>query len=149
MSKPMKLYLLLFIFFSTSVFAEPKTTAELLRGQLFIDPAKTGEVIVSSWEGGSWKEKGLAGKYRFQVTEAGNGANKLYIQWLKDDGEIAYSMSVRELNQRPEYSFNLPECKSDISCKTAELTATHSYEKHEQTFLLQFPNLGKYQVKPQ
>lgn len=143
------LLLLTPLFFSPCLCAEPKTTAELLRGQLFIDPAKTGETIVEAWEGGNWKEKGLGGKYKFQITDAGNGANKLYVQWLKADGEVAYSMSVRELNQRPEYSFTLPLCKSDSSCQSIELRATHFYEKYDQTFLFSFPSLGKYSVKTQ
>lgn len=142
-------YLSLFftsIVFSNLAFAEPKTTAELLRGQLFVDPEKTEESIVETWKGGAWKEKGLSGSYRFITTKAGNGANKLYVQWINAEGETAYSMSIRELNERPEYQFVLPDCAGNVNCNTVVLNVQHTYEKHKQKFVLEFPKLGKYKL---
>ncbi len=128
---------------SSSGFAQTHSTDDWARQEAFVNPRAIGEKEVESWEGGSWKEKGLRGSYRFIITQVKPGVEKLYVQWLVANKEIAYSMSIKEFNVRPEYDIQLPECKTD-NCSELSVKVVHAYEKSPQEFALTLQGLGKY-----
>lgn len=125
--------------------AEPKSTGDWARRDAFVNPEKIGESIKSSWEGGVWRHEGISGSFRFLLTEYKSDRDKLYIQWVRENGEVAYSMSVKELNIRPEYALTMPTCTNESSCRLIMVSGTHYYEKNTRKFKIHLNGLGKYQ----
>lgn len=129
--------------FSESVMAQNHSTEDWSGREAFVNPSELNEKEMQSWEGGSWQEEGLAGTYRFIITQVQPGKDKLYVQWLLGNKEIAYSMSIKELNVRPEYDIELPVCTSD-SCEKLFIEAKHLYEESRSEFILTLQGLGRY-----
>ncbi len=123
--------------------AQPKSTEDWSRRGAFVNPETANEKIVASWQGGEWKKEGITGSFRFVVTEYQPRREKLYIQWLTAGGETAYSMSVVELNARPEYDLSMPECL-DEKCLTLRVKAHHYYEDKPRQFSIVLDGLGSY-----
>lgn len=132
---------------SGAVLSQAKSTGDWSRRDAFVDPEKLNEKIVAEWAGGKWSKKGLAGSFRFLVTEFVPGREKLYLQWLLADGEIAYSMSVKELNVRPEYDLELPRCDNTEVCRNLSIKARHYYEETSREFHITLDGLGHYSFK--
>jgi len=135
---------LFLLFLPLGLFAEPNRTSEWSRRDAFIEPESLNEKIVFEERGGRWQEKGLQGSYRFVITEFKTGKEKLYLQWVLGDEEIAYSLSVKELNMRPEYSLSMLRCEDDSDCQTIQIYATHYYERNNRLFRIHLQNLGRY-----
>lgn len=132
---------------SGAVLSQPKSTGDWSRRDAFVDPEALNEKIVAQWKGGKWSKKGLSGSFRFLVTEFAQGREKLYLQWLLADGEIAYSMSVKELNVRPEYDLELPRCDNAEVCRNLRVKARHYYEETLREFHITLDGLGHYSFK--
>ncbi len=129
---------------SVGGFSQPQSTEDWSRRDAFINPEKIGEQTKSSWEGGAWQHKGVSGSFRFVVTEHKPKRDKLYLQWIRESGELAYSLSVKELNMRPEYSLSSPVCDDEATCRSISVKATHYYEQSTREFKIDLNGLGKY-----
>ncbi|MFL0799267.1 MAG: hypothetical protein K6L80_02350 [Agarilytica sp.] len=141
----LKRFLLCILFIASSAaIAQPKSTEDWSRRDAFVNLEKLDESIVAEWEGGAWKHEGVTGSFRFFLTEYKKGREKLYIQWVLDGGEAAYSMSVKELNIRPEYDLTLPECLDGDSCRLLKVNARHFYEETDREFQIKLDGLGSY-----
>ena len=144
--------ILLFIFVTSGVNAA--NTDDTERKAATVIPEETGEQIVYQWQGGNWRYEGVRGNYRLVITEspseqAALSSNKLYIQWwVTADGkqELAYSVSVRELNQSPMFKFAEVQCGNDY-CSRLRVDANHVYEEYEQVFSFELEQLGKYRIE--
>ncbi len=132
---------------SCTVLSQSASTGDLSRRDAFIDPKTLNEKVVAEWKGGKWSKKGLAGSFRFLVTEFAPGREKLYLQWLLSDGEVAYSLSVKELNVRPEYDLELPRCENTDVCRNLSVKAKHYYEETSREFHISLDGLGHYSFK--
>ncbi len=131
------------LFWGGWLHAQPKSTEDWSRRSAFVNPEKANEKIIASWDGGQWQKEGIKGSFRFLLTEYKPRREKLYIQWITSSGEIAYSMSVVELNQRPEYDLAMPECLDD-NCRELHLDAHHYYENLDRQFNIRLDGLGSY-----
>jgi hypothetical protein len=127
-------------------FAQPvSSTEDWERREIFVDESDL-QNIKSTLEQGSWSNDGFSGDLKFLLSEESSGANKLYVQWVNnEDGEVAYTVSVREFNILPEYQLKELECLSD-DCNLTKIEATHVYEEVDQTFVLNLVGLGRYSV---
>lgn len=132
---------------SVSALSQAKSTQDWSRRDAFIDPEKLNEKVLEQWQGGAWSQKALSGSFRFLITEFSPGREKLYLQWLMADGEIAYSLSVKELNVRPEYDLELPTCSDKDVCRNLNLKAQHYYEKTSREFEISLDAMGRYSFK--
>ncbi len=131
-------------FISLAGITQPKSTEDWSRRDAFVNPEKLGESVLAEWVGGAWRHEGVTGSFKFLITEYKKGRDKLYIQWILDDGETAYSMSVKELNIRPEYDLVLPECTDGDSCRLLKIKAKHFYEGTDREFQIKLDGLGSY-----
>lgn len=134
----------LFLLLSTYVAAEKRATEDWNRREAFINPESLDEKIINSWEGGRWQEKGIDGSFRFIVTQFKVGQEKLYVQWVTSAGEIAYSLSVKEINVVPEYDIDLPRCVDGDDCREIIVNAKHYYEGLLRKFTIKLDGLGQY-----
>lgn len=132
------------IMFSACVAAEPKATEDWNRREAFIRPETLGEEVLNSWQGGRWQEKGIDGSFRFIITQFKAGQEKLYVQWLTSEGEIEYSLSVKEINVLPEYDIELPRCVDGDDCREVIVNAKHYYEGLQREFTIKLDGLGQY-----
>ncbi|MFL0802905.1 MAG: hypothetical protein K6L81_04265 [Agarilytica sp.] len=124
--------------------AQPKSTEDWSRRDAFVNPEKLDERVLAEWAGGAWKHEGVTGSFKFLLTEYKEGRDKLYIQWILDDGETAYSMSVKELNIRPEYDLEMPKCVDGVDCRLLKVKAKHFYEETDREFKITLDGLGSY-----
>ncbi|MFL0809292.1 MAG: hypothetical protein K6L76_02640 [Agarilytica sp.] len=137
------------LFFSAPLLAktenkEAASTDEWNRRDAFVNPEAEGEKIIQEWRGGSWGIEGVEGHYRFIITRHSDGRDKLYLQWYLKNGDLAYSMSVKELNIQPEYSLSLPQCEDGAKCQKIKVVAKHYYESTRRTFRIRLDGLGRY-----
>ena len=124
---------------------EEASTDEWNRRDAFVNPEELGEKVLQDWRGGSWNIESVKGSYRFVITEHSKGRDKLYLQWYLANGELAYSMSVKELNIRPEYSLTLPQCEDGDRCQKLKVSAKHYFEENSREFRIHLDGLGSYQ----
>lgn len=125
-----------------------KTTKDWSRKALQVNPLELGEALVSQWQGGQWQAGDMRGYYRFIITRAGAERNRLYVQWWQNQNSadvLAYSVSVRELNEYSNYSIALPACV-DSSCQSVTIKTFNPDEEVEQQFLLNLSGLGEYRL---
>jgi len=137
---------LLSLFSVLVVAGEAKSTGDWDRRAEFVRPEAAEDKIIDSWSGGRWSEKGISGTFRFVIAEYKPGKEKLYVQWLTDN-EVAYSLSVKEINARPEYDLELPKCLDGDACQRVAISATHYYEKTTRVFNMSLQHLGSYIFK--
>lgn len=133
---------------AASAAAPVKTTKDWSRKALQVNPVEAGEAITKQWQGGQWSAGDLNGYYRFIVTQADNEHNRLYVQWWQrnaDTDSLAYSISIRELNEHSEYRLSIPVC-ADTSCQTVSVKAENTVEETEQQFLLDLSRFGEYRL---
>ena len=121
------------------------STEDWERREILVDPTETDEKIIDAAVLGEWKDSGFAGTLKYLVAEGRYGTNKLFVQWLDENSEIAYSVSIREFNIQPEYAFALPSCV-DKECNSTLINAVHVYEEKEQSFILHLTALGRYKM---
>ncbi|GAC21290.1 hypothetical protein [Paraglaciecola arctica] len=106
------------------------------------------------WSGGYWSYGDQDGVYRFIVRGGGieHYKTKLYVQWLTvgtdyDKPILLKSVSIKELNDTPEYSFGLPECIAESRCSSVSLEATNTYDQSKYMIQIHMPNIGVYQYE--
>lgn len=106
------------------------------------------------WSGGEWEQNGQNGFYRILVAGGGyeHYKSKIYIQWVlhgsnMKDPKILTTVGIKELNENPLYSFNLPTCIGGWQCHSIELQAVHTYELTKHVFTINFIGIGKYEFK--
>ena len=108
---------------------------------------RENDTVTGSWEIGRWQELGVGGVYRLLLTESSKKTNKIYIQWMfENDGEleIAYSLSVREINELGEYSIVVSQCWLDGLCESSGVFVTHNYENTSFGMRVHENGLGHY-----
>lgn len=107
------------------------------------------DVVVDSWTIGRWQEPGVGGVYSLLLTESNNAENKMYIQWMFEaDGkqEIAYSLSIREVNELGEYSIVPSGCLLRDSCDYSSVIVKHKYENISFGLIVHERGLGHYRL---
>lgn len=124
---------------------EEASTDEWNRRDAFVNPEELGEKVLQEWRGGSWNIESVKGSYRFVITAHSEGRDKLYLQWYLANGELAYSMSVKELNIRPDYRLVLPQCEDGERCQKLKVSAKHYFEETYREFRIHLDGLGSYQ----
>ena len=124
--------------------APVSSTEDWERREILVDENSLANIQLSV-EQGRWSNDGFKGALNYVITSHSNGANKLYVQWLNEEGEVAYTVSIREFNIAPEYKLELPVCLSN-DCNLSKIEAEHVYEEVEQTFVLNLVGLGRYSV---
>jgi len=131
---------------STLVFAkEVSTTEDWERREILVD-YNTIENVEHVFEEGAWSNDGFKGSLKFIITSEKSGASKLFVQWIADeDGEPAYTVSIREFNSSPEFKLDIPKCIND-DCTLTLISAEHVYEETPQKFTLNLVGLGRYSV---
>ena len=108
-----------------------------------------GDVVIESWDVGRWQEPGVGGVYRLLLTESSNKANRMYIQWMfETDGqlEIAYSLSIREVNELGEYSIVPFYCSLNDLCEPVGVLVKHRYEETSFGLSVHENSLGHYRL---
>lgn len=107
------------------------------------------DVVLESWDVGPWQEPGVGGVYRLLLTESSNKANRMYMQWVFETNgkqEIAYSLSIRELNQLGEYSILPSKCPLNDSCESSDVIVRHKYEDTSFGVSVHENGLGHYRL---
>lgn len=107
------------------------------------------DVVVESWAIGHWQEPGIGGEYSLLLTESDNAENRMYIQWMFEiDGkqEIAYSLSIRELNELGEYSIVPSRCLLNEVCDHSSVIVKHKYENISFGLNIHENGLGHYRL---
>lgn len=107
------------------------------------------DVVLESWGVGPWQEPGVGGVYRLLLAESSNKINRMYIQWMFETNgkqEIAYSLSIRELNELGEYSIVPSECSLNGSCESSDVIVKHTYEGTSFGVSVHENGLGHYRL---
>ena len=109
------------------------------------------DAVVASWRAGQWQAPGISGYYQLILTESENRSNRLYVQWLYLDPvgnlDVAYSMSVTDINQLGQYFIERSECDVPTVCDLSRVRVTHRYEDFSFGLGLDVVGLGHYRLK--
>ena len=107
------------------------------------------------WSGGGWNSEEKEGFYRILVAGGGyeHYKSKLYIQWVvhgtdMDAPKVLSTVEIKELNENPLYSFNLPKCIGNWQCGRIEVDATNTYDLSNHKFSIELVGVGKYKFAP-
>lgn len=103
---------------------------------------------------GHWQHAGKHGYYQFVVNGEGfeHIKTKLTVNWIVNNSnsvndEIFRSISIKELNDPPYYSFELPECIPDTGCASFFINATHTYAHTQHLINISLNDDGSYIFK--